>query len=148
MKNTVNWILDPSTGATKSGPKETSYEGENANHTGGAKSQTCSSCSGSKAAGYIGGTDSGSTTFPNIQSSAATRTTIRIKHLNGDRSQRYANINVNGKTQKVAFLPHGGESPASSVVHVDLKQGANELKVSGVDGGWGPDIDRIFVPVE
>ena len=147
MKNTVNWILDPNTGATTSGPEETSYEGENANLTDGAKSQACSTCSGSKAAGYIGGTASGTIAFPNIQSSATTRTTMRIKHLNGDKGQRYANISVNGKTQRVAFLPHGGGDPASSVVHVDLKQGSNEVKVSGINGGWGPDIDRIFVPV-
>ncbi|CAN9189166.1 unnamed protein product [Alternaria alternata] len=147
MKNAVNWILDPNSGATTSGPEETSYEGESANLANGAKSQACSSCSGSKAAGYIGGTTSGSATFPNIQSSATTRTTMRIKHLNGDKSQRYANISVNGKTQKLAFLPHGGGDPASSVIHVDLKQGTNEVKISGIDGGWGPDIDRIFVPV-
>jgi hypothetical protein len=146
MKNTVNWILDPVTGATSAGPEENSYEGENANLANGAVSQACSSCSASKAAGYIGGPPSGSATFPNVQSPTTTRTTLRIKHLNGDSSQRYANVSVNGKTQRVAFLPHGGGSPASSVLHVDLVQGANEIKITGINGGWGPDVDRIFVP--
>lgn len=147
MKNAVNWVIDPSTGAMIAGPKENSYEGESATLADGAKSLSCSACSGSKSAGYIGGSSSGTVTFPDAQSSATTRTTLRIKHLNGDSSQRYADVSVNGKTQKVAFLPHGGGDPASSVIHVDLKEGSNEIKIAGNQGGWGPDVDRMFVPV-
>jgi hypothetical protein len=147
MANAVNWILDPDTGASRGGPEESAYEGETAKLVNGARSQACSSCSGSKAIGYLGGVSSGSATFSNMQSSATTRTTMRIKHLNGDKSPRYANISTNGKSQRVAFLPHGEASTASSVVHVDLKQGVNEVRISGIDQGWGPDIDRIFVPI-
>lgn len=148
MKNAVNWILDPGTGASRAGPKENMYEGETAELANGAISQACSSCSGSKAIGYIGGVPSGSATFSKVESSATTRTTVRIKHLNGDKQQRYAAISVNGKSQRAAFLPDGGGGPASSVVHVNVEQGVNEVKVGGVDEGWGPDIDRVFVPVE
>jgi hypothetical protein len=146
MKNAVNWVLDPITGAMTSGPTEKSYEGESATLSGGAKSISCSSCSGGKAAGYVGGSPSGSITLSNIQSSAATRTTIRIKHINGDKSQRYAAVSVNGKSQKVAFLPNGGSEVGTSVVHVDLNQGSNEIKIGGSGGGWGPDVDRVLVP--
>jgi hypothetical protein len=145
MKNSVNWALEPSTGAATPGPPEKSYEGESATLSGSAKVQSCSGCSGGKAAGYIGGSGSGAVVFSNVQSSATGRTTIRVKHLNGDKSQRVADVIVNGQSQKVAFLPHGGGDPASSVVHVDLKQGANEIKIGG-SGGWGPDVDRIMVP--
>jgi hypothetical protein len=148
MKNSVNWVLDPSSGSMTAGPSENTYEGETATLSGGAKSQSCSACSGGKSAGYIGGSAGGAATFSNVQSSATTRTTIRIKHLNGDEGQRYANVSVNGKSQRVAFLPNAGGGtgdPASSVVHVDLKSGSNEVKITGT-GGYGPDIDRLMVP--
>lgn len=146
MKNSVNWVLEASTGAMSAGPSENSYEGESATLSGGAKVQSCSSCSGGKNIGYIGGTENGSVQFPNVSSEVAGKTTIRIKHLNGDKSQRTASVNVNGKVQKVAFLPHGGGDPGSSVVHVELKQGANEVEIAGLEG-YGPDVDRIMVPV-
>jgi hypothetical protein len=146
MKNAVNWSLDTNTGATTSGPAEKSYEGEVSTFSGGAKAISCSGCSGGKAAGYVGGSSSGAVTLANVQSSDSTRTTIRIKHLNGDKSQRYADVSVNGKAQKVAFLPHGGGDPGSSVVHVDLKQGSNEVKVGAIGGAWGPDVDQVIVP--
>ncbi|CAE7178317.1 hypothetical protein CFE70_005844 [Pyrenophora teres f. teres 0-1] len=147
MKNAVNWILDPTTGAASAGPKENAYEGESATLANGAKTISCSGCSGGSAAGYIGGPTVGGVTIANAQSEAAGRTTLRIKYLNGDNGQRYASVVVNGRAQKVAFLPNGGSAPGSSVVHVDLNTGGNEVKVLGVDGGWGPDVDRVFVPV-
>jgi hypothetical protein len=146
MKNAVNWVVDPSTGSMTSGPEEKSYEGEAATLSGGSKSISCSGCSGGKAAGYVGGSAGGVLSMADVQSSAATRTTIRIKHLNGDKSQRFAEVSVNGKSQKVAFLPHGGGDSASSVVHVDLKQGVNEVKIGVSGGGWAADIDRVMVP--
>lgn len=146
MKDAVNWIVDPKTGAATAGPKENAYEGESAALSNGAKSVSCSGCSGSKAAGFVGGSSGGTIDFANAQSSATTRTTIRIKHFNGDNGQRFADVGVNGKSQKVAFLPSGSGS-ASSVVHVDVKNGGNDVKISGIDGNYGPDIDRIFLPV-
>jgi hypothetical protein len=145
VKNAVNWILNPTTGATSAGPEEKQYEGEAGTLSNGAKSQSCSGCSGGKAAGYLGGSTGGAVVLSNVQSPANSRTTLRIKHLNGDSAQRVADVSVNGKTQRVAFLPHGGGDPGTSVVHVDLKQGANEAKVS-MQGGWGPDVDRVMVP--
>lgn len=145
VKNSVNWVLDPTSGSMTAGPSENSYEGESATLSGGAKSQTCSGCSGGRSAGYVGGPAGGAVMFSNVQSAATTKTTLRIKHLNGDNSQRVADVSVNGKTQRVAFLPHGGGDPASSVLHVDLKQGSNEVKITSTRG-WGPDIDRLMVP--
>ncbi|KAH7077412.1 galactan 1,3-beta-galactosidase [Paraphoma chrysanthemicola] len=145
MKNAVNWIVDAQSGSMTPGPTENQYEGESAALSSGARTIACSGCSGSNAAGYIGGSTNGAATFSNVQSSATTRTTLRIKHLNGDSKQRVADVSVNGKTQRVAFLPNGGSEPGSSVVHVDLKQGANEVRVV-TQGTWGPDVDRIMVP--
>lgn len=145
MKNSVNWVLDASTGNMNAGPTETQNEGEAAALSNGAKVISCSSCSGGQAAGYIGGSTNGAALFSNVQSSATTRTSIRIKHLNGDSSQRFADVSVNGKTQRIAFLPHGGGDPASSVVHTDLKQGSNEVRIS-MQSSYGPDVDRLMVP--
>lgn len=145
MKNNVNWVLNPSTGSMTAGPEEKQVEGESGTLSNGAKVQSCSACSGGKSVGYIGGSTAGAVVMANVQSGASTRTTLRIKHLNGDNGQRVADISVNGKTQRVAFLPHGGGDPASSVVHADLKQGSNEVKIS-ISGTWGPDVDRIMVP--
>jgi len=145
MKNSVNWVVDPNSGSMTPGPSENSYEGESAQLTGGAKPLNCSSCSGGESAGYVGGSSGGAALFSDVQSSATTRTTIRIKHLNGDRNQRFADVSVNGKTQKLAFLPHGGGDPGSSVIHADLNKGSNEVKIVGTSG-WGPDIDRLLVP--
>ncbi|CAI6341523.1 unnamed protein product [Periconia digitata] len=147
MKNTVNWVPDANSGSMTPGPSENKYEGETAALSSGAKTVSCSGCSGSKAAGYIGGTNAGVVTFSNVQSSATTRSTIRIKYLNGDSSQRFASVSVNGgPAQTIAFLPVSGNEPSSSSLHVDLKAGANTITFSGVNGGWGPDIDRLFVP--
>jgi hypothetical protein len=138
---------DAHTTSQTSAPAETIYEGESATLSGGAKSVSCSACSTGKAAGYIGGTNNGAVTFSNIQLSAATRTTIRIKYQNGDKSQRFADISVNGAAaQRIAFLPASGD-PGSSSINVDLKAGANEVKIAGIGGGaWGPDVDRLMVP--
>lgn len=146
MPNAVNWVPNVSSGSMTSGPSENSYEGESATLSGGAKSVSCSGCSGKNSAGYIGGDQSGAVSFTNVQSSATTRTTLRIKYMNGDNSQRFADVSVNGgAAQRVAFLPQGGSDPASSSLHADLKSGTNTIKIS-MSGSWGPDIDRLMVP--
>lgn len=69
--------------------------------------------------------------------------------MNGDSAQRFASVSVNGVSQEIAFLPSDdGQTPGSSSVHCDLQAGsANTIVISGLRGGYGPDIDRIFVPV-
>ncbi|KAK8102668.1 carbohydrate-binding module family 35 protein [Apiospora sp. TS-2023a] len=105
---------------------------------------------GGTSVGYIGGPDGGSLTLSGVKSSRAGRSTLRIKYLNGDSSQRSAVVTVNGQAQTVSFLPseNGNSTPATSVVHVELKAGSeNTIVIRGVGGGaYGPDIDRIMVP--
>lgn len=106
---------------------------------GGAKIQSCSGCSSSSEVGYIGGPSPGGTlTFPNISSTTATTTTIRIKYLNGDSTQRYANVLVNGVAHVVAFLPTTGGSPGTSTLTVPLKSGSgNVIQIAAYNNGWG-----------
>ncbi|KAG9075370.1 hypothetical protein FRC06_010129, partial [Ceratobasidium sp. 370] len=80
---------------------------------------------------------------------ASTRTTLRIKDQNGDSTQRYGTVTVNGVSQTVAFLPTAdGQTPESSVVHVTLNSGSSNTVVIAKSGsGYVADIDRLMVPV-
>lgn len=148
MKNYVSWI--PNVGGKWAGPtSEGSYEAEAGTYAASAKSVDCSGCSGEKAAGYIGGSDDGKVTISGVNSSKNALTTIRVKYMNGDTGPRYAGVSVNsGAKTKLAFEKNGAD-PASSTLHANLKSGnANTIVIEGLDGGWGPDIDRLMVPTE
>ncbi|KAK4031616.1 glycosyl hydrolase [Parachaetomium inaequale] len=149
MKNFVSWVPTSNFANWQNPPAETSYEAEKATYGGKARNVDCSVCSGKVAAGYIGGPDKGTVTFNNIRSDIDGLTTIRIKFLNGDSGPRYANVRVNGDGgRKVAFLSARGD-PASSTLHANLKKGSgNTIVIEGIDNGWGPDIDRLMVPVQ
>ncbi|KAI1819565.1 carbohydrate-binding module family 35 protein, partial [Xylaria intraflava] len=147
MKNAVNWTPDVSAGTWAAGPSEDWPEAEAGAIADGATVMDCSGCSGGEDVGYIGGDSGGSVTFSGVSSDASTRSSVRIKYLNGDSSQRYATVSVNGVAQKIAFLPTDGGTPGSSVLNADLKSGSgNTVVITTTDGTYGPDIDRIMVP--
>lgn len=89
--------------------------------------------------GYIGGSAGGTLTFNSISSTVATTTTIRIHYTNGDSTQRYSNVVVNGQTYVVAFCPTGGDTtPGTSTLTVPLKSGSgNVIEFEAYNGGWG-----------
>jgi hypothetical protein len=142
LTNEVNWILDIASGTWTTGPSENWVEAEASPQilAGGAIDLYCSLCSNSTDVGYIGGPSPGGTlTFPAIYSSVtSTVTTIRIHYLNGDSTQRYANVLVNGVPHIVAFLPTSGGSPGTSVLTVPLSVGSvNVIEFEAYDAGWG-----------
>jgi hypothetical protein len=147
LKNRVNWV--PNVGGTwTDGISETSYEGEMGTLGGRARTVSCSDCSGGSAMGYIGGPDAGTVTISGITTQKAGKTTVRIKYVNGESTTRYANVRVNGgNPTKIAFLPTGGQSGSSTLV-TDWNTSGNTIVFEGIDGGWGPDIDRLLVPAE
>ena len=155
MKNLDAWLpnLNGTTGevvAWSSAPENTVYEGESGEYSGGTRDVSCSSCSGGKAAGYIGGSDSpGKVTFSGVKSTVGGITTVKIMYNNNDSKPRHARVTVNGGNPiKLAFQPMSG-SPRVSTLTVELKAGGeNKIAFEGMDGGWGPDIDRILVPVQ
>lgn len=160
LKNRASWIPNAQSGLPwADSPAEKSYEGEQGTYSGGAREVTCSQCSRGKAAGYIGGTTTnGSVTISGVTSNSDNGgkggvTTIQIRYKNGDTNPRYASVRVNGGApQKVAFEGTAGDVGVSSVVvKGGLRKGdGNTIVVSGWEGGagWGPDVDRIVVPVE
>ncbi|TVY18569.1 hypothetical protein LARI1_G004543 [Lachnellula arida] len=149
QNNEVNWILNSNSWST--GPSETTPEAEASTNTlsGGAEVVACSGCSGSKSVGYIGGSPGGKLLFPNISSSVATTTTIRIHYTNADATQRYASVVVNGVSHVVAFIPTPDDNtPGTATLTVPLESGsANTIEFEAYNGGWAPNIDRLMVPV-
>ncbi|ORY57262.1 galactan 1,3-beta-galactosidase [Pseudomassariella vexata] len=149
MPDRVNWVPNVSAGTWSAGPSESQPEAESAALSSGAATISCSGCSGAESVGNIGGSMDGEVTFSGLSSSAATRSTVRIKYENGDTAQRHANVIVNGVSQVVAFLPTAnGQTPGSSTLHCDLLAGTgNTITIAGLgDGTYGPDVDRIMVP--
>ncbi|OWP02484.1 glycoside hydrolase family 43 protein [Marssonina coronariae] len=149
MTNRTSWILNPRAGTWAPAPTETSAQAEDAANTlsNGAKILNCAACSGGKSVGFIGGPPGGTLTFTNVTSSMATTTTLRVQYVNGDHTQRYANVIVNGVASVMAFLPTEGGVPMSSTLTVPLRAGANTVCFEAFNGGWAPDIDQIIVPV-
>ncbi|KAI1455160.1 carbohydrate-binding module family 35 protein [Annulohypoxylon moriforme] len=151
MANAESWVPNlntTSSSASTTKPAETAYEGEAALYGGSTRDVSCSACSGGKAAGYVGGPDQGTVSFQNISSDVATRTTVRVRYVNGDSTPRYVNVRVNsGNALKLAFLPTGS-SVSSSTMNIDLNAGDDNLiTFQAVGDGYGPDIDRLIVPV-
>ncbi|KAL4931949.1 glycosyl hydrolase family 43 protein [Aspergillus undulatus] len=146
------WSVDVSSGTWADRGDVSIYEGENATLSGGARTIECSRCSGSIAAGYIGGDDDGDadgTAVFDIDQPSADRVTLDIKYLNGDTAPRYASVSVNGgEAQIVAFVSTNShpDRAGDSSVHVDLDEGVNTVEISGA-GAWGPDVDQVVVPV-
>lgn len=142
------WSIDWDARTWSPGPKEESYEAENATLSGGARILDCSGCSGGKLAGYLGGTEQGMVTFKNVVSNKAERKSVRIFAPNGDRTQRFALVTVNGgQAVRIAFLPSSaGSVPSVSVANLDFNAGANSIRIESLgDGSWGPDLDRLMV---
>lgn len=139
------WNLDVGAGTWSEAAPTSQIEGEAAELSNGARIVDCSQCSGSVAAGYLGGDDDGSAVF-NFTAEKDDRVTIIVKHKNGDTTSRHAAVSVNDQEQAVAFLPTSHLSTTgSSAIHVDLKQGDNTVKFSRSEG-WGPDVDQLIFP--
>ncbi|KAJ5099173.1 carbohydrate-binding module family 35 protein [Penicillium argentinense] len=130
-------------------PANTTIQGENGTYDGDARNISCSGCSGGYAAGYIGGPDGGSVTLRDFEAKDSAETTVTFEYRNGDSGTRYANVTFNDlPPQKVAFLTTGG-AVKRSVINTQLKAGPyNTIVIDGYDTGYGPDIDRVEVPLE
>lgn len=143
-----SWAPDVEAG-TWSAPASTARaEGEGGQLGGGAQVISCSECSASEAAGYIGGEDGGTLTLNNVAGSGS-RSTVAIKYRNGDTDPRRATVTVNDTPYDVAFLStaHRSDIAGTSPLHCDLAEGGNTISFSSADGSWGPDVDEVVVGI-
>ncbi len=149
MKNFEAWVPTANLAAWQTRPAEVSYAADKATYGGKTRDVDCSGCLSKVAAGYIGGPDKGSVSFSGIRADVDGVTTVRIRYINADSSPRHANVRVNGdEGTKVAFLPAKGD-PLISTLNARLKKGSeNTIVIEGIGTAWGPDIDRLVVPVQ
>lgn len=147
MANHAAWV--PPSGREA---QQTVYTSSTAVLASGARNVDCSACSGSKAAGYIGGPSHGTATFTfDFTAAAGTAndlTTLVVRYGVSETSGRLGTVRVNdGAPIQVAFL-RGSSSGniGQSVLTVRLNSGTNKLEFGGVGDAYGPDIDTIQVP--
>lgn len=148
LRNRSSWVPNMAAGSWSAAPSERNYEGESGTMRNGARRVTCSGCSAGAAAGYVGGTSGTNGEVElQVQSDIATRTTIRLRHANGDSGERFGAVRINGASTNVGFLPtSGGQSPGLAAVNVDLRAGSNTIVIAGSGNGFAADIDQIIVP--
>ncbi|KAJ0159313.1 hypothetical protein CTA2_9938 [Colletotrichum tanaceti] len=142
------WTVDVAAGTWSESDVTAEIEGETATLVNGARVVDCSECSGSKAAGFLGGDTDGTATF-NFNVAKADRVTLIVNYKNPNVAPRYyAAVSVNGKPpQAVAFLSTSHlTTTGRSAVHVDLVEGENVARFSR-SKGFGPDVDQLVVPL-
>ncbi|PTB41905.1 carbohydrate-binding module family 35 protein [Trichoderma asperellum CBS 433.97] len=129
-------------------PPNNYYEGEMGTYANGARTVSCSGCSGAESAGWLGGPSNGTVTFDQIWSSGDTTMTITIQYRNGDSTPRFGEVVVNGDTPlQIEYLP-SGSSVSNSTLHTLLQKGNNTLTFGGAGNAtYAADVDRLIVPV-
>ena len=122
-----------------------SLEGENGALLNGATNVTEGACSNGAYAGGIGGPNRGMSQFTIYSDMASTR---KIKIYHATAQTRTFGVIVNGKTYSVVGGGTGGwGTPATTPleVSVDLQQGKNIIQITGVDGAYAPNLDKIEI---
>ena len=143
-----SWNLDEKTGTWAAQTSNTTYEAEAGGNTlaGGARVLTCSGCSGGKDVGYLG--KGGTLTINNVSVSTAGNYALKVSYANGDSTYRYATVVVDGSTTvPLAFPPSGGGTTTKvAVTSVWLAAGSHTIEFAN-SSAYGPDIDKVVVPV-
>ena len=117
--------------------------------SGSATIADCSSCSGGKKVGYLGGTGLGTLTFPNVWTPKDGTYLMTIAYLDGD-SSRTAQVTVNGSAMRVPMAgsnDNDWNTPQYLVVPVTLKAGgSNAITFGGpTPADYVADIDKITI---
>ena len=142
-----SWSIDIAAGTWNAQTGDTVHEAEAATNTlaGGARVMACGGCSGGHDVGYVG--NGATLQFNQIQVPATGLYTLKVSYANGDSTDRYADVSINGgTTRRMAFPPSGGgTTTAVATITVELNAGANTVRF-GNSSGWAPDFDKISVP--
>ncbi|EWZ27778.1 hypothetical protein FOZG_18505 [Fusarium oxysporum Fo47] len=123
----------------------------------GAKKSSCSGCMSSSKASFLGGRSNGQVVLSNISTSKSTQNVI-FDYINADvqyiggTNERLASIKVNGGAAQSVSFPLTGYDWDKDVYGnytVELSgfntRGPNTITISGVNGAWAPDFDRLAV---
>lgn len=133
------WACSCSTAAAQ----ETAYEAEAGVLSNGAQLSDCSTCSGGRLAGYLGGDNNGTLT-QTVTVPAAGRYTFRVYYATGDPRSIYITAN-NGPAVALGCVASGGWSTVAAMsVTLSLNAGSNTIKLDN-PVGWGPNIDKTSV---
>jgi alpha-galactosidase len=122
-------------------PTATTYEGEYAAFTGSAGGGFCGYCSGLAKAGNLG---AGATaTFTNVNVPAAGTYNMEIDYLTSGPRSFFLSVN-DGATQELDLNGTSFNSPASTVIHVQLNAGDNTVALTN-PSSYAPDLDSITI---
>jgi hypothetical protein len=120
-----------------------SVEAEIGDLYGGARITDCSTCSGGKAVGNVGGwPENGIVVIP-VNVSVAGTYIMNIFYLSGEQRTVFVTPN-DGNYFGVTCPNTGGWDVVGSVkVSLSLREGFNTIKLDNGSGNYGPDIDKI-----
>ncbi|KAI8201598.1 putative alpha-galactosidase D [Colletotrichum sp. SAR 10_65] len=124
----------------------------------GANTQSCSGCATSNKVGNLGGSSGGRVVLTNIRTSQAKQNVLfdfingDIGYLGGGNNERTASVTINNGAAVTVSFPLSGYNWDTDVFKgyaVELSgfdvNGPNTISISGVDGGFAPDLDRVGV---
>jgi serine/threonine protein kinase len=128
----------------------TTYEAEASQNTldGGASIISCNTCSGGYRVGNLGlhNGNNATLTYHNVHAASTGSYTLTLYYSNGNSSDEYEYISVNGATA-ILFdgAPTGSFSTvATASIAVNLNAGDNTVSFSNPQG-LAPDVDKIVV---
>jgi hypothetical protein len=122
-----------------------SYEAESSRNTlTGTRTFTCLPCSGGRKVGDVG--DGTALVFNKVNVTGTGTVTVTIAYLNGDPTERRAQLSVNGgAAQWLTFAPTADwDTVATLTVNLTLRSGDNTIRLSN-PWDMAPDFDRLTV---
>lgn len=130
-------------GTSTSYAQQSSYEAENGTVSNGGQISNCSSCSGGKLVGYLGGNTNGAVTIP-VQVTTAGKYVLKVFYAGGDPRTIAVSVN-NASSRPIACEASGGwETVSAAALTVQLNAGANNIRLDN-SSGWAPNIDKITI---
>ncbi|TCV93390.1 carbohydrate-binding protein with CBM35 doain [Luteibacter rhizovicinus] len=124
-------------------PTGTTYEAEAAKLGGAVTAGFSNYASGLSKAGNIGGGPANTVTFSHITVPTAGTYQLEIDYQTNGVRTLFVSVN-GGKSQPLDLNGSSFDDPATTIVRVQLKAGANTIQM-GNPSGNAPDLDRIVV---
>lgn len=123
--------------------QQPTYEAESGVLANGANIQTCTTCSGAKMVGNLGGTTNGSQ-VNTINVSAAGTYNLTIYYATNDPRSLFLKVNNNTSVELPCFPSGGWSIVASLTTIVTLNQGSNMIRLDN-SSGWAPNVDKLEI---